>query len=148
MIRHSFLKLITTALIVVLLTGFASCPGKATIPPLASITTVENAERALVIAQTIRVEQRNHLARRVALDGQIDTAEADALAAFDRLDARFTAAWSECDRSVQLWKSIAGGQGGLPTTFTEAYRMLYGIVMSWQGDALEIRPIANPGGAR
>lgn len=143
MIRTSS-RILTAALIVVPLTGFASCPNKATIPPLTSITTAKNAERALVIAQTIRVEQRNHLARRVALDGQIDTAEADALAAFDRTDQRFTTLWSAAERAVALWK--AGPAADVPTDFASAYRLLYLIVTSWQGDTMEIRPITVPNG--
>lgn len=74
------------------------------LPTLQQISTVENAERGLVISQQIRVLSRDGLAKRVLADGAITDAERAQIETFDKYDTFFTDAWRVMDRAVTVWK--------------------------------------------
>lgn len=144
--RTSPFRILALALIVILLSSCATA-GKVAdqikLPSLGTIATPENAARALVIAQAIRVEQRDHLARRVSADGVIDIAEQDSIARFHERDTRFTDAWAKANAIVTAWKASGAGR---PVGFDSAYEILLSIAQAWADDALVIKPVVVEGG--
>lgn len=89
----------------------SSLPGDSTeeelvgkLPALKEIVTVENAQRALVLTQQIRVMARDGLALKIRADGVISEAELAQANTFDGYDKYFTDAWRIMDRGVTVWK--------------------------------------------
>jgi hypothetical protein len=147
MIRSSPMKVLGLILAVVVMCGGASCPGKVAdmadrIPDLGSIATATNANRALVIAQAIRVGYRDQLARRVAEDGIITPTELQTLNDFDAKDARFTGAWAQAHTAVQVWAAMGGR---MPAEFSEAYTMLERYAAEWVAEHGAIKPVVIEG---
>lgn len=147
-------RAIRAATIVIVLIAFAALTSgcgstftksvtKLKLPALTEITKPQTADRALVIAQAIRVERRDHLARRVSADGHIDAAEMNAIKSFDSRDQGFTVAWSSAQRAIGIWKSLGGG--AQPLDFSSAYALLFRIASQWQTELLEIKPVVVDG---
>jgi hypothetical protein len=148
--RKQFVRVPIVALLVVALAACGSTGGAGggVLPAIQEIGTAENAQRALVIAQSARVEARDRVAAQVkeaatkscAAAGSADCAaswrehigdeQMRALMRFDYYDGQFTGAWSKADRAVTAWK-LAGGE--IPSSFAEAYALILELIATPRG---------------
>lgn len=112
----------------ILLASCQSTPIGNTLPKLSEIVTVENAERALVIAQNVRVGYRDTLARDVKADGVVTDEERLKLRRFEFYDAKFRTSWARADAAVAAWKTIGGDR---PLTFSAEWSRILDLMLGF-----------------
>jgi cytochrome c peroxidase len=102
----------------------------AKLPALQAVASADNADRALIIAQDVRVMARDTLADRINADRSLSPEEQAQLAAFHRYDRQFTAAWLRAAGAVDVWRARGGT---MPTEFSEAYALVLDILSNPNG---------------